>query len=154
MRRRIFLGLAAVGIALVSCLTGIAIGMETPGTERVVEKTVEVPVEVEVVRIVTQVVEVPVEVEVVKVVTADASPSVTAQADQTDDRSPAEQHPLVKEFGCQWIMDSYRPMTELGRDFAIQHLSTEMMLKRGGLTHIGTGDAAEALRECEAEGFK
>ena len=64
---------------------------------------------------------------------------------------PKKQHKLVEEFGCQWILDTYRPMSDLGRDIAIMHLSNEMNLKRGvSLTsHVGTGDAAEALRECE-----
>ncbi len=66
---------------------------------------------------------------------------------------------LASVFGCQWIMDTYRPMAMLGRDTAVMHLSNEMNLRvmtanPMSLTHIGTGDAASALRECEAAGFK
>lgn len=66
---------------------------------------------------------------------------------------------LASVFGCQWIMDTYRPMAILGRDSAISHLATSMELKimqanPMSLTIIGTGDAAVALRECEAAGFK
>ena len=66
---------------------------------------------------------------------------------------------LASMFGCQWIMDTYRPMTMLGRDAAVMHLSNEMNLRvmtadPMSLTHIGTGDAMSALRECEAKGFK
>ena len=66
-------------------------------------------------------------------------------------------HPLVNEFGCQWIMDTYRPMVTAGRDLAIQHVANSMMLKRQndgrGFGFIGSGDAAVAVRECEATGF-
>ena len=165
MKRRLGLGLAAVGVALVSCLAGIGIGTSTTGTERIVEKTVEVPVEVEVVKVVTQVVEVPVEVvKVVKVpevveriVTVEVERVVTAEAEQAVDQTEAGQHPLVEEFGCQWIMDTYRPMTMLGRDLAVQHLANSMSLKRqerGSFSLVGTGDAAPALRECEAQGYE
>ena len=68
--------------------------------------------------------------------------------------SAAKQHELVEEFGCQWIMDAYRPFADLGREMAVLSLSTDMALKRDNLTHIGTGDAAEALRECEAAGWR
>ena len=61
---------------------------------------------------------------------------------------------LVNEFGCQWIMDTYRPFADVGRETAVLNLSTEMTLKRDDLSFIGTGDAAEALRECEAVGWR
>ena len=65
-----------------------------------------------------------------------------------------DEHPLVEEFGCQWILDSYRPFVSLGRDHAVLALATEMNLKvleknPNSLRHIGAGDAAAALRECE-----
>ena len=55
-------------------------------------------------------------------------------------------------------MDTYRPLTALGRDFAVQMLATSMTAKRlesgGAISFIGAGDAAPALRACEARGFK
>lgn len=64
--RRIGFGLGILAIAFVSLLAGVGIGASGASTERIVEKKVEVPVEV--VKVVTQVVEVPVEVErIVKV---------------------------------------------------------------------------------------
>lgn len=80
-----------------------------------------------------------------------ASPaSPTSSPKPTATPKPKKQHELVEEFGCQWILDTYRPMAELGRDFAVLHLSNEMTLKRNSaFGYIGTGDAAEALRECE-----
>ena len=58
---------------------------------------------------------------------------------------------LAQEFGCQWIMDTYRPMAALGRDLAIQHVATSMMLKRNDPGWwVGSGDAAAALRACES----
>lgn len=65
---------------------------------------------------------------------------------------------LAEEFGCQWIMDTYRPMAMLGRDMATVHVANSMTLKRQEsgrlLSLIGSGDAAAAIRECEARGFK
>ena len=94
---------------------------------------------------------------------------ITALGEFCDAASPAvptptarptgtEAHPLVEEFGCQWIMDTYRPMAPVGRDLAIQFLATSMYLKRaeegeGLISLIGVGDAAAALRECEAQGY-
>ena len=73
----------------------------------------------------------------------------------SSEKKSVKQHELVEEFGCQWIMDSYRPFVSLGRDSAVMALSSDMMLKRGNaLDHISTGDAAEALRECEAAGHR
>ena len=57
-------------------------------------------------------------------------------------------NPLTREFGCQWIMDTYRPASQFGRDTAIQHVANSMMLKRGS-GFVGSGDAAAAVRECE-----
>ena len=57
-------------------------------------------------------------------------------------------NPLAREFGCQWIMDTYRPASQFGRDTAIQHVANSMMLKRGS-GFVGSGDAAAAVRECE-----
>ena len=77
-----------------------------------------------------------------------SSESTTSEKEQEIDNK------LVKEFGCQWIMDTYRPMVELGREMAVLNLSTEMTLKRDELSYIGSGDAAEALRTCEAAGHR
>lgn len=68
-------------------------------------------------------------------------------------------HPLVEEFGCQWIMDNYRPMAMMGRDGATMHVSNSMNAKRmeqGVMSFnlVTVGDAAAALRECEAQGFQ
>lgn len=80
------------------------------------------------------------------------TPTVAATATATP--TATAPHPLVEEFGCQWIMDTYRPAAQLGRDLAIQHLANSMMLKRSepgdSFSSIGTGDAAPALWECEA----
>lgn len=73
-------------------------------------------------------------------------------ADRAEERAeptPKPKNDLVERFGCQWILDTYRPMASLGRDFAVMHLSNEMSLKSSAFEHIGTGDAAAALRECE-----
>ena len=63
---------------------------------------------------------------------------------------------LADEFGCQWIMDTYRPMSTLGRDVGIMHLSNAMNLKKGVgvLSYVSTGDAAVALRTCESRGYR
>ena len=65
--------------------------------------------------------------------------------------SGGSRNALVEEFGCQWIMDTYRPMAILGRDPAIQHLANSMNLKKNPsvFSYVTTGDAAQALRECE-----
>lgn len=80
-----------------------------------------------------------------------STPIPTPTPKPTATPKPKKQHELVEEFGCRWIMDTYRPMTDLGRDMAILHLSNEMTMKRGmsAFSYVGTGDAAEALRECE-----
>ena len=82
---------------------------------------------------------------------ATAKPKPTSTPKSIPTPKPKKQHELVEEFGCQWIMDTYRPMTDLGRDTAILHLSNEMTMKRGmsAFSYVGTGDAADALRECE-----
>lgn len=65
---------------------------------------------------------------------------------------------LADEFGCQWIMDEYRPMATLGHDVATLHVSNAMTLKRQEAGNVfgivGSGDAAAAIRDCEARGFK
>ena len=81
-----------------------------------------------------------------------ATPTPTATP--TPAPTVGTQHPLVEEFGCQWIMDTYRSVAMAGRDLAILNLSTTMTAKRleqGSLSFVGTGDAAAALRECEAQ---
>ena len=85
------------------------------------------------------------------------TPTARATVTRTPSPTATAQHPLVKEFGCQWIMDTYRPAAILGRDLAIQSLATSMSVKRlesGTFSFIGPGDVAPALRECEARGFK
>ena len=89
--------------------------------------------------------------ESVKTTPATTAPTATP-IPPTTTLTPKQENKLVAEFGCQWIMDTYRPMTTLGRDMAVMNLATEMSLKRGGLSHIGSGDAVAALRECEAKG--
>ncbi len=79
----------------------------------------------------------------------------TATRTPTPTPTVAAQHPLAMEFGCQWIMDTYRSVAMAGRDLAILNLSTAMTAKRleqGSFIFVGTGDAAAALRECEAQG--
>ena len=61
---------------------------------------------------------------------------------------------LANEFGCQWIMDTYRPMEMLGRDAAIMHVANSMSLARNDLSYIGSGDAAAAVRACESLGHR
>ena len=84
---------------------------------------------------------------------APPEPATTATPTPTD----ATAHPLVDEFGCPWIMDTYRPMAVAGRDLAIQHVASSMSLKRSqdgrGFSLVLIVDAGEALRECEAQGF-
>ena len=64
------------------------------------------------------------------------------------------QHELVEEFGCQWLMDTYRPMVVIGRDAAIQHVANSIDFSRGGFSSFTpAGDAAAAIRECEAQGY-
>ena len=86
------------------------------------------------------------------------APTPGAATTATPPSTDATAHPLVEEFGCRWIMDTYRPMAPVGRDLAIQHLASSMSLKRqqdsGGFSLILTGDVAEALRECEAQGYE
>ena len=91
--------------------------------------------------------------------TATAAPTATLGTPATT-RTPTPtadaQHPLVEEFGCLWIMDTYRPVAILGRDFAIQTLAASMTAKRleagGSISFVGAGDAAAALRACESLG--
>ena len=63
---------------------------------------------------------------------------------------------LIAQFGCQWIMDTYRPMEIAGRDAAIMHVANTMNIEQEfSLTgYVGTGDAAVAVRECESQGYK
>ena len=94
--RRIGLGLGVLAIAFVSLLAGVGIGASGPATERIVEKKVEVPVEVEVVKVVTQVVEVPVQVErivrvpeiVEKIVTVEVEKVVTKETEGVVEVTP------------------------------------------------------------------
>ena len=79
----------------------------------------------------------------------------TATRTPTPAPTVATQHPLAAEFGCQWIMDTYRSVAMAGRDLAILNLSTAMTAKRleqGSFIFVGTGDAAAALRACESLG--
>ena len=57
--------------------------------------------------------------------------------------------PFAKAFGCRWILDTYASYEMLGRTSAITALASEMNAKVGYNYHIGPGDAASALRECE-----
>ena len=85
--------------------------------------------------------------------TAEAIVRATVQAPRVE-----VEHPLAVEFGCQWILDTYRPMIQLGRDWAVLHLSNAMTLKYvqdvGINRYVTSGDAAEALRECEDAGYR
>jgi len=84
-------------------------------------------------------------------------PQVNTQSSQPAPAPAPRQHPLVEEFGCQWIMDTYRPMTMMGRDGATMHVSNSMNSKRfvrGAMPSVTVADAAAALRECEAQGFQ
>ena len=77
--------------------------------------------------------------------------------DTTATSAPAapRQHKLVEEFGCDWLMDTYRPMAVIGRDAAIQHVANSIDLSRGGFSSFTpAGDAASAIRECEAQGYR
>ena len=50
-------------------------------------------------------------------------------------------------------MDTYRPFATLGRDLAVLNLASAMtakQLEQGSVSLVGAGDAAAALRECEA----
>ena len=106
---------------------------------------------------------------VIAVVFVIVAATAATQGDLTPTSRPASVSPqaeratpsrvsLADEFGCQWIMDTYRPMATLGRDTATLHVSNEMTLKRQQAGNVfglvGSGDAAAALRECEARGFK
>ena len=53
-------------------------------------------------------------------------------------------------------MDTYRPVAVAGRDAGITHLSNMMNIEKGQsfFSYVGTGDAAEALRECESQGYR
>ena len=76
--------------------------------------------------------------------------------------APASNNPVVSDkgiidqFGCQWIMDTYRPMEIAGRDAAITHVANAMNIEREySLTgYVATGDAAQAVRTCEERGYK
>ena len=68
--------------------------------------------------------------------------------------TPRTTNDLAEEFGCQWIMDTYRQMASRGRDMAVEHVSTSMSLKEAGMEYIAESDAAEAVRWCEAEGYQ
>ena len=63
---------------------------------------------------------------------------------------------LADKFGCQWIMDEFRPMTMAGRDAANMHVSNAMNIK-GGFSpseYVSVGDAAQAIRTCESRGYE
>ena len=79
----------------------------------------------------------------------------TAVATPRPPPTATAQHPLVAEFGCQCIIDTYRPFTMLGRELAILNLANAVTAKRleqGSFSLVRTGDAAPALRECERRG--
>ena len=77
-------------------------------------------------------------------------------ASQVDDISSVGSVPSAQEsgqtladaYGCQWILDTYNSMAVLGHETAVSNLATEMTLKADVWTYIGSGDAAEALRQC------
>ena len=77
--------------------------------------------------------------------------------DSVSSSSPArnDSRSLVDEFGCQWIMDTFRPMTLAGRDAAIMHVSNSMNAEKISdvFDYVSVGDAAAAVRTCEARGY-
>lgn len=134
--RRTLLVAGILGLAFASYIFGLGTGATDHGMVRIREQRVEVPVEV--VKVVTQI------VEIERIVTPTPTPEPATLAD---------------EFGCQWIMDTYRTLGTMNRDTGFQQVSIAMANKRqrdqsGPRTWVGTGDAAAAVRGCEAQGFK
>ena len=84
--------------------------------------------------------------------TATALPNPTTEPTPEPTPEAIAVNGLAEEFGCQWIMDTFRPMLPIGRDTAIQHVANSMTIKANDVLRvIGSGDAATAVRHCEGQ---
>ena len=73
------------------------------------------------------------------------------QRTQRTERAPETD--LIRDFGCQWIMDTYDAMALVGHDTAVTHVSNAMNIKYDYTEYVGVGDAAASVRRCIDAGY-
>ena len=78
--------------------------------------------------------------------TATAPPTPTPT---TSPPTPVPANALARQFGCEWIMDTFREARDAGRGAALQRVADAASERNKKF--VGTGDAAAAVAECEGE---